>query len=609
MKRFFLCVVFLLGVSVYTFSQDTIRIADFGIYPYSYKNSVEQFRQVIAACKQSRAKCLYLEPGRYDIWPEGAERREYFISNTSTAEECPSKVKTIGLLFEDMKNLTIEGNGALLMFHGKMITLAFDRCTNIKVHNLYVDFERPTISEFRCINATDGEVEMSVHPDTRYEIVNGRIMLYGEGWRSERYYCAEYDSVTDMCLYANAIWNILVKSPVEEISYGRLLFKTPAGFTLTQGNIFSVRDIIRDQVGAFICESIDIIFSKVYMHYMHGLGIISQYTENITMDSVVCAPRKDSGRFIASSADMMQFSGCKGKVKVNGCYFSGAHDDPINIHGTNLRIVKQQDNSTFRLYFMHGQSYGFNAYFPGDEVAFVQPSTMKRYARARVAAVKRISDKEIEIRLTKNMTGKVNIGTDCLENITWTPEVEIRNSFFTHAQTRGTLVTTPRRVVIENNVYYKIGKAAILIEGDASYWFESGPVCDILIKGNTFVDCGSNGGPGNAIIALNPSNNMVGPKYPVHKNIRIENNIFKTFDYPVLYAKSTADLIFKDNVVERTYTRHPLSANKYAFYLSGCSDVIIHGTIFKGKVLGRNICLDHMGEEDLKTDLTIIEMK
>ena len=36
--------------------------------------------------------------------------------------------------------------------------------------------------------------------------------------------------------------------------------------------------------------------------------------------------------------------------------------------------------------------------------------------------------------------------------------------------------------------------SAILIEGDAEGWFESGPVSDVLIEGNIFVDCAYNGG-------------------------------------------------------------------------------------------------------------------
>lgn len=137
------------------------------------------------------------------------------------------------------------------------------------------------------------------------------------------------------------------------------------------GNTLTVRDIIRDQVGLFILESKNITLSRLQMHYMHGLGIVSQYTENITMDRVKCAPRPDSGRLLAASADMMHFSGCKGKVIIDSCYFAGAQDDPVNVHGTNLRALEIIDAQTLKLRFMHGQSYGFNAYFKGDTVAFV----------------------------------------------------------------------------------------------------------------------------------------------------------------------------------------------------------------------------------------------
>ena len=84
--------------------------------------------------------------------------------------------------------------------------------------------------------------------------------------------------------------------------------------------------------------------------------------------------------------------------------------------------------------------------------------------------------------------------------------------------------------------------SAILIEADAEGWYESGPVKDVLIKGNTFIDCAYNGGPGHAVIAIHPSNKIIDAERPVHQNIRIEDNTFRTFDYPVLYAKSTAGL-------------------------------------------------------------------
>lgn len=164
----------LLCATAYAQQKDTIYITDFGATPYSYENCVTQIQAAIDECKRTGAKVLSLPNGRYDIWPEGATRKEYFISNTSTEQECPSKVKTVGLMLDKINDLTIEGNGATLMYHGKMTTLALEHCSHIRINNLHIDFERPAGSEVQYKKVTEGETEVSVHPDTRYEIVNGK---------------------------------------------------------------------------------------------------------------------------------------------------------------------------------------------------------------------------------------------------------------------------------------------------------------------------------------------------------------------------------------------------------------------------------------------------
>lgn len=609
MKRTFLSLaLILIAISVRANQKDTICVSNFNAKPYSYENSVLQIQAAIEECRRTGAKVLSFPKGRYDIWPEGATRAEYHISNTSTQEECPSKIKTIGLLFKGMEGLTIEGNGSTLMFHGKMVMILFDRCKNMTLQNLSTDFERPTATEITYTRVGKGETEVSLHADSRYEIVNGRMMLYGEGWKSNKNHCIELDSQTGTSTYSKG-WDILSKSNAKEISKGIVSFATPDDFTAKQGNILTIRDIIRDQVGMHILESSNITFRKVNIHYMHGLGIVSQYVDTVTMDRVNCVPKTESGRILASSADMMHFSGCKGKITVSDCRFSGAHDDPINIHGTNLRIVKKLDNNRVVLRFMHGQSYGFNAFFVGDEIAFVRAKTMERQARSKVASVKRMSEKEIELSFIDALPDNMEIGFDCVENMTWTPQVEVRNSHFGRTPARGILVTTPRKVVIENNIFTKTGMSAVLIESDTQFWFESGPVCDVLIKNNTFIDCAYQGGPGNAVIGINPSNSEVDTQRPVHKNIRIEGNTFKTFDYPILYAKSTAGILFKDNKIINTHTMQPSSDNKYNFYLNGCSDVIIEGTLFGDDMPGRNIMLENMKRGNVKHSKDITTVK
>lgn len=605
--KYFLLVCFILFAAHAGANRiDTVYVSDFGVLPNTYENAVTGLQEAINACKQTGAKVLSFPKGRYDIWPEGAIRAEYFVSNTSTEKECPSKVKTIGLLFKEMENLTIEGNGSTLMYHGKMITMVLDGCKNIRIQNISTNFQRPTASEIQYTRTTEGETVVTLHPDSWYEIVDGRINLFGEGWRSNLNHCNEYDVEKKTTVYSNG-WNILSKSKAKELSHGVISFATPTDFRPKAGNILTVRDIIRDQVGMFIHESSDVVLKDVNMHYMHGLGIVSQFVNNITMDHVNCVPPEDSGRILAASADMMHFSGCSGKINISDCRYEGAHDDPINIHGTNLRIMEKLDANTLKLRFMHGQSYGFNAFHEGDEVAFVRAKRMERYQRSSVSEVKRISDREVLLRLDKPVPADMELGLDCIENMTCTPEVEIRNCYFTRTCTRGLLITTPRKAVIENNIFEKTGMSAILIEGDAEGWFESGPVCDILIRKNTFIDCAYQGGPGNAVIALNPSNTLIDPDRPVHKNVRIEENEFRVFDYPVFYAKSTQGLVFKNNTIIRTHDLQPKSSNKQAFFLNGCSKVVIEGTTWEGDVLSSGLHLENMKRKHVKfsKDITL----
>ena len=147
-------------------------------------------------------------------------------------------------------------------------------------------------------------------------------------------------------------------------------------------------------------------------------------------------------------------------------------------------------------------------------------------------------------------------------------------------------------MVIADNTYYKTGMSAILIEGDAEGWYESGPVRDVLIENNTFIDCAYNGGPGNAVIALHPSNTVVDANRPVHRNVRIIGNKFQTWGNPVVYAKSTEGLVFRNNEVEPLPGKDVPS--KEQFILNGCRQVEIKDNLFVAPFSKDAIRLENM---------------
>jgi hypothetical protein len=146
------------------------------------------------------------------------------------------------------------------------------------------------------------------------------------------------------------------------------------------------------------------------------------------------APRPDSGRTAAAFADFIHLSGCRGKISIANSRIVGGHDDPINVHGTHLIVVGQPSANQLLVRFMHPQTYGFAAFYPGDWIDFVRTSTLAAYARNRVIYVELINPREIRLTLEQAVPVELREG-NAIENITWTPEVEIRNNFFARIPT------------------------------------------------------------------------------------------------------------------------------------------------------------------------------
>ena len=127
--------------------------------------------------------------------------------------------------------------------------------------------------------------------------------------------------------------------------------------------------------------------------------------------------------------------------------------------------------------------------------------------------------------------------------------------------TRGFLITTRRRVLVEDNKFHRTHMSAILLENDAKGWFESGCIRDMTIRGNTFVNCAE------PVININPQNSVANDS--VHQNIRIEDNDFVLRDTTMVRGKSTKYLNITGNT---TYSQRQLS-DESATQISDCSDV------------------------------------
>jgi hypothetical protein len=568
-----------------------IRVTDYGAIPDSGQDAVIAVRKAIESVKDIDGPVVLEFPkGRYDFFPDHAVKIPYYISNTTSEDENSDITKTIGLLFKGIRHLTVEGHDSFFMFHGKMTMITLDQCEHVTLHNFSTDFERPTMSEITVEAMGSHHLDVRTHADSWYSIEEGKLSWVGEGWRYTDGPAQEYDSQT------NTTWRVAnpvtAAIQVEQLEPCKLRLHFDSAPATKVGRLFQMRDGIRDQVGVFIHQSTNITGANLRIHYMHGLGIVGQFSENLMFDSLRLAPRPETGRTCAAFADFMHMSSVRGIVRILNSHFEGAHDDAINVHGTHLQIMDQPASQQIVVRYMHGQTYGFDGFFPGDTIDFVRGNSLTVYATHTVKNSERINLRDILLTLERTLPKGIEAG-DVVENASWTPEVEIRNNRFLRIPTRGILVTTRKKVVIEYNHIEGMRMSGILIADDAKSWYESGMVNDVTIRHNRFIHCGT------PVIHIAPENEEIDLDNPVHRNIRIVNNKFLLNKNPILYAKSTQGLqVLNNDVVGSTFITNSGAAS-FVIELVACSGVVIQDNNFTESGIHKNVQLRYMETESV----------
>lgn len=482
---------------------------------------------------------IHFAPGRYDWQREGLVTHKLSISNTNDDTKGD---KAVAMDISGVSHLRIEGKGADFFCRGKMIQVFMDKSRDIVISDIAFDYHRPTMSEFTVVSLADNHAIIRIHPDSPYRLEGNKLIWVGEGWEcGSGGYGQVFRPNPDTLLRCSApLGNV---DTVTQLPDGlvKVEFSTNPG--LEKGATYQHRDTTRDCAGGFCRDSENIVWDKVKFHYIHGMGVVSQFSKNLTFRNMTIAPREGSGRTCTAWADMLHFSGCAGKITVDGVHFFGSNDDPINIHGTHLRIVESLPPNKVKVRFMHGQTYDIKAFHEGDEVEFVRYKTLRPYASNKVTHAERLDEYEMMLTLEKSVPEGIG-ENDVMENITWTPSVEIRNCVLDAIPTRGFLLSTRQPIVVENNVFNRTGMHAILVADDAASWYESGPVKNMIIRGNTFNECAE------PVIAFHPENQEGNESTPIHSNILIEGNTFKLKGTGALFLKSTDKVVLKNNIFE-----------------------------------------------------------
>jgi len=495
-----------------------------------------------AAGYKGKPVTVRLSPGIYELDRSKSTQVLYHISNTTSESEDPDPTKHIGLYLHSLKNITIDGCGSTLQMNGEMTSFVLDRCEGIILKNLNIDYKHPTQTEVEVLEEGKDYLIVQVHPTSQYRIVDEQLEWYGDGWSFKNGIAQSYDRASNMTWRSWSPMENLIRA-VElrpNVLYLQYKEKPQVGLHI----VFQMRDSFRDEVSGFVNRSKNVQLENLNFYYLGNFGVVCQYSENVTFDRCNFAPRPDSGRTNAGFADFIQVSGCRGMIDIRNSRFSGAHDDPINIHGTHLRVTEFLSPNRLKVRFMHDQTFGFEAFFKGDDIELVDPLSLLAVEKAKVKEAKLVTPREMELTLSGPLSPEVIQRKDLVvENVLWTPEVRITNNYFERIPTRGILITTRRKSLIEGNTFYGMQMSGILVADDGLSWYESGPVHDLTIRRNTFLNCGE------PVINIDPENREY--KGAVHKNITIEENYFymRKNSSSVIRAKAVNGLVIRHNLI------------------------------------------------------------
>ncbi|WP_278623248.1 right-handed parallel beta-helix repeat-containing protein [Parabacteroides gordonii] len=515
-----------------------------------------------------KAVVIELQNADYNIHRESSSQILYHISNTASEKENPDQTKHIGLWLKGLKNVTIDGKGAHLVTHGEMTSFVIDQCENITLRNFTVTAADPTVPELTVTEVGERHMTVRIHPRSRYQIKDGKFSFVGDNWSLSDGIAQSYDPEKDITWRSWSPLNGLRKAIELEPNLLRFVYDNAP--QARPGLTFQMRDGIRDQACGLIQFSKNVTLENLHLDFLGNFGIVGQMSENITYRNMAFEPEAGSGRTCAGFADFVQMSGCKGKITIENSRFSGAHDDPINIHGTHLAVTEFLAPNQIVVKYMHHQTYGFQSFLPGNTIEFIDPHTLLSLSSAKVKKAEMKNEREITITLDKPVTSKVKETEGLvIENVTYTPEVEIRGNYFSRIPTRGILVSTRRKVIIEDNTFFRMQMSGILIADDARSWFESGMARDVTIRNNDFIECG---GP---VIFIAPENDR--NEGYVHRNITIANNRFRLTGTDAISAKSVDGLKITDNL----FLTPEVMKIEHLIKTRECKDVTVNGNIIE----------------------------
>lgn len=527
---------------------------------------------------------LVFEKGSYHFYPEKALAKYLKISNNDNGN------KRIIFPFLDYQSVILDGNQSDFIFHGGVIPFVIEETKVLEMRNFNMLWDKAFTFEGEVVanNSKNRTFTLKVNEDDDYEIKHHQLYFKGYDWKLPMGENIVFNKETKRPYYYTSKYELPHSGlNAREISNGVVQFYNvnknkdvpPIGSIWVDKGPHGQN---RRYPGIRLYNASNINLQDINIYSSGAMALIAEKSENITMTNFNVMLPEGSTRMIGASADATHFINCKGLISFEDCTFENMLDDATNVHGTYMVVSEIINDYAVALKPMHYQQDGFDLASPGDSIRFITRTDLSKIQTNILKNIEQINEShyvlEFENPLDKNITLE-----SAAENISWMASVYMKHCKVRQNRARSILISTSKKVEILDN-YFSSMMAGVRVCGDANYWFESGPVTDLLIKGNTFEDLGIGGHNPQAILQIDP---IIGKKYRnlgyFHKNITFDNNTIKAFDPHIIYALSVDGLTITNNKIIKTYNHPEIFSDLSEFDIQNCNNVTITGNTFQDK--------------------------
>lgn len=542
-----------------------VNAADWGILPGNHGGTTEKFGELMAALKGRTGIVLRMEPGEYHFYPQ-LPLQKLHISNHDACDGL-----AVGILLKNMNEFTLDGGGGKWIFHTGMLPLYMEGGSGILLKNFSVDYARPVYSQGEILEVSKQRMLVRIDGEKYpWYVENNRLIFQGEDFAYAVHLCLEMDAKTHAPAYGtedlyfctetqsvgrHPLFRVLSSDVVQIDLEGEERFFAGS----RPGNLLIFRHHPRTAPAVYAVDSKDIACENIRIHHAPGMGLLAERCENVSLKRVEVIPGKETKRCFSVAADATHFVNCSGRILLRDCRFENQMDDGVNVHGVYAIVCKRTDEHRLQLDWGHVMQRGVCLAKAGDELALMRADELQPFWRGRLKRIRTDQEGKMEAEM-EDILPFLPRERLAAENLTRSPEVLIQNCVFRGNRARGVLLTC-KKALVERCLFETSG-AAVYLEGEAKYWYESGATRELYFKNNRFADCAYIPEWGGAPIVACPKVRRGGDCF-FHRRITLEENEFFCFDERLLQLRQVGEICMKNNRCVPTSTYPPKPGKRF----------------------------------------------